>query len=165
MKRFRVAALAAFVSWCCALAVPSAQSIANVPAGGDQQARGKALYLDKCSTCHQENLGGTRETPPLAGDAFWMNWDSYNANNLLEQVRTTMPEDNPGALERQAYVDIVAYILRVNQVPMTADLPSDTDSLKKVVIKKSGNWACRWLRRCADAEKAGTRRGCRPSFS
>ena len=138
MQTYRVAALAAFVSWCAVLAVPSAQGTADAPAAGDQQTRGKALYLDKCSSCHQENLRGTAETPPLAGDAFWMNWDSYNANNLLEQVRTTMPEDDPGALARQAYVDIVAYILKVNEVPMASDLPSDADSLKKVAIKKPG---------------------------
>jgi hypothetical protein len=46
-----------------------------------------------------------------------------------------MPDDNPGSLERQQYVDVVAYILRFNEVPLTGDLPSDADSLKKIVIK------------------------------
>jgi cytochrome c len=141
MNGFRNVALTAFVGWCSALVVLSAQATPGTAApaaatGGDQQTRGKALYLDKCSTCHQENLKGTNESPPLTGDMFWMNWETYSANNLLEQMRTTMPQDNPGSLQRQEYVDIVAYILRTNEVPLTGDLPSDADSLKTVIIKQ-----------------------------
>jgi cytochrome c len=135
MNRFRFLAFAALVGWCSAFAAPSAQDGGAAPAG-DQQARGKALYVDKCSMCHQESLKGTTETPPLTGDMFWMNWETYSANNLVEQVRSTMPEDNPGALMRQEYVDIIAYVLKVNEVPMTGDLPSDADALKKITIKK-----------------------------
>jgi len=134
MKPFGVFALVAFIGWCSALAAPSAQGAGA--AGGDQQARGKALYVDKCAACHMENLKGSTETPPLAGDMFWANWETYNANNLVEQVRATMPEDNPGGLDRQQYVDIVAYILKTNEVAWTGDLPSDMDALKKIVIKK-----------------------------
>ena len=137
MNGFRIVALAAFVGWCSALIVLSAQGAPGGAApAGDQQARGKAIYVDKCSECHQETLKGTNDSPPLTGDMFWMNWETYTANNLVEQVRTTMPDDNPGSLERQQYVDVVAYILRFNEVPVTGDLPSDADSLKKVVIKK-----------------------------
>ncbi len=139
MNRFRIVTFAAFVVWCSALVALSAldagQAAPAAATGGDQQTRGKALYLDKCSSCHQENLRGTSGSPPLAGDMFWMNWETYTANNLFEQIRTTMPEDNPGGLERQAYVDIVAYILRVNEVPFAGDLPTDADSLKKIIIK------------------------------
>ena len=136
MNGFRSVALAVFVGWCSALIVVSAQGAPGGAApGGDQQTRGKAVYVDKCSECHQESLKGTNDSPPLTGDMFWMNWETYTANNLLEQVRTTMPDDNPGSLERQEYVDVVAYILRFNEVPVTGDLPSDADSLKKIVIK------------------------------
>ena len=135
MNGFRIIALAAFVGWCSALIGLSAQGAPGGAPAGDQQARGKALYMDKCSECHQENLKGTAESPPLTGDMFWMNWETYTANNLFEQVRTTMPDDNPGGLERQQYVDVVAYILRFNEVPLTGDLPGDADSLKKIIIK------------------------------
>ena len=137
MNTLRSVALAALVGWCSAVVVLSAQGAAGAAAAaGDQQARGKALYLDKCSTCHQESLKGSADSPALTGDSFWMNWETYNANNLFEQVRTTMPEDNPGSLERQAYVDVVAYILKTNAVPLSGDVPSDADSLKKIIIKK-----------------------------
>ena len=137
MNTLRIVALAALVGWCSAVVVLSAQGAAGTAAAsGYQQARGKALYLDKCSTCHQESLKGSADSPALTGDSFWMNWETYNANNLFEQVRTTMPEDNPGSLERQAYVDVVAYILKTNAVPLSGDVPSDADSLKKIIIKK-----------------------------
>jgi len=37
---------------------------------------------------------------------------------------------------RQEVVDIVAYVLKFNEVPFTGDLPMDADGLKKVTIKK-----------------------------
>ena len=106
--------------------------------GGDQQTRGKALFVDKCSKCHQESLKGTAEYPPLIGDSFFLNWDGYNANNLVEQIRTTMPADDAGSLPRDNYVDIAAYILKMNGVTLTADLPTDADGLKKVTLKRDG---------------------------
>jgi cytochrome c len=123
------------IGWCASVVMLSAQA---APDGGptSQQVKGKAAYMDKCSSCHQENLKGTNDSPPLAGDQFWNNWETYNANNLLEQIRTTMPDDNPGGLPRQTYVDILAYILKFNEVPMTGDLPLEADALKKVTIKK-----------------------------
>src|SRR5712691_522102 len=136
MNRFRMLAVGAALVWCSALVGLSAQGGGAAAAGGDQQARGKALYNDKCASCHQESLKGTTETPPLTGDMFWGNWETYSANNLVEQVRSTMPEDNPGSLMRQEYVDVVAYILKTNQVPFDGDLPMDADSLKKITIKK-----------------------------
>ena len=135
MNRFRFLALAALVGWCSAFTALGAQGGGAAPAG-DQQGRGKTLYMDKCASCHQESLKGTTETPPLTGDTFWGNWETYSANNLVEQIRTTMPEDNPGSLMRQEVVDIVAYILKFNEVPFTGDLPMDADALKKVTINK-----------------------------
>ena len=134
MNRFRFLAVAGLVVWCSALVSLSAQG--GAAAAGDQQTRGKALYNDKCASCHMENLKGSTETPPLTGDQFWMNWETYSANNLVEQVRTTMPEDNPGSLMRQEYVDVVAYILKTNEVAFDGDLPMDAEGLKKVTIKK-----------------------------
>jgi len=137
MNRFRFLAFAAFVVWCSALVGLSAQAGGGgAAAGGDQQGRGKSLYNDKCASCHMENLKGSTETPPLTGDMFWQNWETYSANNLVEQIRTTMPEDNPGSLTREQYVDVVAYILKTNEVPFDGDLPGDADALKKITIKK-----------------------------
>ena len=129
------------IAW-TALVVTTAQGAQGAAptsgAGGDQQTRGKALFVDKCSKCHQESLKGTGEYPPLVGDSFFLNWDGYNANNLVEQIRTTMPADDAGSLPRENYVDITAYILKMNGVTLTADLPTDADGLKKVILKRDG---------------------------
>src|SRR6185503_10730784 len=44
-------------------------------------------------------------------------------------------EDNPGSLERQQYIDVVAYIFSLNAYPAGEnDLPADDDGLKKIKI-------------------------------
>ncbi len=135
MSKFRLAAIVGIIGWVSLVALSAQDAPKTDQGNSDQQSRGKAAYVDKCSSCHQENLKGSNETPPLTGDMFWANWETYSANNLVEQVRTTMPEDDPGKLPRQTYVDIIAYVLMFNEVPMTGDLPSDADGLKKVIIK------------------------------
>jgi mono/diheme cytochrome c family protein len=135
VNQFRVFVLPAFVLWSAVVSL-SAQSGATTAAADDQQGRGKSLYMANCASCHQENLKGTTETPPLAGDMFWQNWESYSANNLVVQVENSMPEDNPGGLQHQQYIDIVAYILKTNDVHWAGDLPPDADALKKIRIKK-----------------------------
>ena len=54
---------------------------------------------------------------------------------MFDQIRTTMPEDNPGSLERQQYIDVVAYIFSLNAFPAGEnELPGDDDGLKKIKI-------------------------------
>ena len=50
MNRFRFLALAAFIGWCSAFVALGAQGGGAGSARGDQQARGKALYIDKCAS-------------------------------------------------------------------------------------------------------------------
>ena len=63
-------------------------------------------------------MSGWRRAAP-AHSSPWRPWLTY-----------------PGSLTRQQYVDIVAYVLKTNEVPFTGDLPMDADGLKKVSIKK-----------------------------
>src|SRR6188768_3168978 len=114
MQRGRMSRTTGYLSGVAAIAltallaatVHGAQGTAPAPSadGGAQQMRGKALYTDKCSHCHQDSLKGTGEYPPLIGDTFWLNWETYSANNLVEQIRTTMPADDAGSLPRANYV-------------------------------------------------------------
>ena len=55
--------------------------------------------------------------------------------DLLELIRTTMPNDNPGQLPARDYVDIVAYILNLNGYPQgEAELPADDAVLRNIKI-------------------------------
>ena len=136
MKKLGVALIAvAGLAWMAGVAL-SAQSASAPPAVAEQQARGKALFNQKCGTCHQESLKGTSDYPPLVGESFWLNWEPYTAFNLYDQIRTTMPADAPSSLTPAEYTDIVSYIVGMNGLTLAAPLPSDVDGLKKVSLKK-----------------------------
>ena len=92
-----------------------------------QAERGEGSYKTVCQACHAKT--------EYTGDKFKTQWVSKTAYDVFNQIRTTMPDDNPGSLERQEYVDLVAYIFSLNAYPAgEADLPADDDGLKKVRI-------------------------------
>ena len=92
-----------------------------------QAERGEGSYKSVCQACHAKT--------EYTGDKFKTQWVSKTAYDVFDQIRTTMPDDNPGALERQEYIDLVAYIFSLNAYPAgEADLPGDDDGLKKVRI-------------------------------
>lgn len=93
----------------------------------EQATRGEGVYKTSCQSCHAKT--------EYTGDKFKTSWVSKSAYDIFNVIRTQMPEDNPGALERQEYVDVVAYIFSLNAYPAgTSDLPGDDDGLKKVKI-------------------------------
>jgi mono/diheme cytochrome c family protein len=92
-----------------------------------QAERGEGVYQMSCQSCHAKS--------EYTGDKFKAAWVSKSAFDVFNQIRTEMPEDNPGSLERQQYIDVVAYIFSLNAYPTGAsDLPGDDDGLKKIKI-------------------------------
>ncbi|MCY4075207.1 MAG: PQQ-binding-like beta-propeller repeat protein [Acidobacteria bacterium] len=88
-----------------------------IPAGVYTEAQaeaGSAAYARDCATCHQANLQGSFEAPPLAGASFLQFWGDLTTRDLFDRIRLSMPPERPGALGDEAYVDIVAYLLRAN---------------------------------------------------
>src|SRR5262245_11855465 len=79
----------------------------------DQAAAGRAAYEQSCSTCHGPNL---RQLPSavLAGPEFVAKWGERGTNELLAQVRATMPPDRPGALPEETYLALLSYVLQSN---------------------------------------------------
>ncbi|MEE4360614.1 MAG: c-type cytochrome [Pseudomonadales bacterium] len=72
------------------------------------QARdGKRLFRDNCQMCHDRKYFG----PVLRA------WDGRTVGMLFQTMSSTMPMDNPGALMREDYVNILAYILDENGYP------------------------------------------------
>lgn len=50
-----------------------------------------------------------------------------------------MPKDDPGALTPKERIDVIAYLLKLNDVPAGKDaLPADPELLKKIVIDLKG---------------------------
>ncbi len=80
----------------------------------EQSSAGRAAYQANCAGCHQTDLRGSGEAPPLAGSNFMNAWSGRTVTDLFDFIRTSMPLDNPGSLAEQAYVNLVAYILQTN---------------------------------------------------
>ena len=107
-----------------------------------QATQGKAQYTQSCAACHMDDLSGSGQAPPLAGDAFSQVWDGHSVDELYELTRTTMPQDNPSSLTPDQYVAIVAYLFQANKYPSGKDeLKSDPNALKDITIsgKKGGS--------------------------
>ncbi|HTR48390.1 MAG TPA: cytochrome c [Verrucomicrobiae bacterium] len=106
----------------------------------DQAARGKALYGQNCASCHMDDLSGSGQALPLAGDAFTDTWEGQSVGDLFDLIHNTMPQDKPGTLGADTVVDLISYLLQYNKYPAGKDeLKSDPDGMKKITITKKAN--------------------------
>ena len=107
-----------------------------------EAARGKTAYNNNCSACHMEDLSGSGQALPLAGDAFMDIWEGQTMNDLVGLVEGTMPQDRPGSLEPAMALDIISYVLQQNKFPAgTEELKNDPDALKNILITKKAQQA------------------------
>lgn len=83
----------------------------------EQAKRGEHLYVQNCSSCHGPDLSGNDEAAPLAGPVFLSSWDGLTIADLSNRVRVSMPPNNLGKLSRQEIVDILSYVLSINNFP------------------------------------------------
>src|SRR5215469_2004809 len=81
-----------------------------------QAERGHTLYMQSCARCHGANLSGTYEIPPLVG-RIMPYYSGSTLDALFDYISTAMPLDHPGALGPSANADIVAFILKSNDIP------------------------------------------------
>jgi mono/diheme cytochrome c family protein len=102
----------------------------------EQAERGRKLYRGQCASCHGETLSGGESAPPLAGGEFLSSWNGLTVGDLFERIRVTMPQDDPGTLNRQENADIISYILSVNKFPSgKTELQQKTEQLKQIRIE------------------------------
>jgi len=93
-----------------------------------QAERGQAVFKAVCSECH--------ELPDFTGADFRLSWDGTSLYELFENIRTTMPDENPGTLERQQYVDVVTYLLKLNALPAgPTEFTGDSASASASVLR------------------------------
>jgi cytochrome c5 len=101
----------------------------------EQAGRGGTVYQDQCETCHGDPRTGGDDAPNLAGEDFVDHWNGKTLFDLAVSLQQTMPASDPGALTRQEYVDVIAFILNQNAFPSgKEELTSDT-MLKSIVIE------------------------------
>ena len=108
-----------------------------------QANRGQEVYAGACAFCHGRRLNGApddpdmRSTPPLARAKFLREWEGRSLAVLFEYTRATMPENNPGSMTDQEYVDVIAYMLSMSMMPAAdEELRPDPQSLARSVIQR-----------------------------
>jgi cytochrome c len=117
-----------------------------------QAGRGEQAYRLHCGYCHRDDLAGgffddgTGRAPALAGprafdSSLEERWRDATVGQMLLDIGTTMPQQEPGSLPVQTYVDILSFLLSKNEVPAgTSELPADLDALQQIrVTAKPGS--------------------------
>jgi len=128
--------------WCAGvaaalLALPSGASRAQSTAAkrstqsgvytAEQASLGQDAYSMLCTGCH------TAATH--TGVAF-QHWDGHALSDLYGYISTKMPKNEPGSLAPEQYADLLAYMLKLNQMPAgTTELPTDTTVLATIRIE------------------------------
>mgnify|MGYP001619356540 CR=1 FL=1 len=92
-----------------------------------QAARGEKAYARSCGGCHRDDAsGGDDSEPALRGPNFTGNWEGGSLAELYDFIATNMPRTRPGSLPLEECVDIVAFLLKLNEIPAgPKDLTTD----------------------------------------
>jgi mono/diheme cytochrome c family protein len=94
-----------------------------------QAVRGEKAYRINCGSCHAPTA--------YTGASFLQLWVGRSAYDMVSLLRQTMPNDEPGRLTKQQYVDIVAYLFKLNGYPAGArSLPTADADLRRVAIDR-----------------------------
>jgi len=98
----------------------------------EQAQRGRETFTEVCRECHASS--------EFRGKDFEFTWRRRTAWELYRELRRTMPEDFPGALAPQTYVDVIAYVLEINDYPPGGEelLPNEA-SLRRVPLGPGAN--------------------------
>ena len=116
-------------------AAQSSRTIWNGVFSTAQAKRGEAIAGQRCAACHNADLAGGQDGPPLVGSDALQAWSGSSAGDLFDRIRTTMPADAPQSLSAQDTADILAFIFSQNKCPSgEQELPSDVDALKQIQI-------------------------------
>jgi mono/diheme cytochrome c family protein len=117
---------------------PAVRSVWDGVYTAEQAKRGESLYGQHCSSCHGSTFEGGEMAPPLAGGAFNANWNGLSLGDLAERIRISMPQNNPGSLSRQQYVDILATMLGGGEFPQgKTELPREVEALKQIAFESA----------------------------
>ena len=89
-----------------------------------QADRGRTAFDETCSDCHTNG--------EFRGRTFQSIWGHRTVYSFYRTIRSTMPDDTPGGLEEETYLDVVSYILSINgHAAGSSELAADS-SMRKV---------------------------------
>ena len=105
-----------------ALAQSPARSVKDGVYTTAQATRGRAVYDEKCASCHANRMWG-------------QDWPEKSVFDVYDVVKNFMPEDDPGSLSAAQTRDVVAYILQNNKLPSgKLELPETEIELKQIKL-------------------------------
>jgi len=92
-----------------------------------QASRGDRFFEETCLSCHSSS--------EFRGRSFQRTWRGRSVADLYDEVVYTMPDDNPGGLPTQTYLDVIAYILQMNRFAEgDIELSSDYDVMQELPL-------------------------------
>lgn len=117
-----------------AFVIPSTANLKPATYANEQAVRGQQVYQTTCARCH----------PPgqLDGETFEVGWNERRVFDLYSLLTNTMPQDKPGSLRDDEYIDVIAYLLQRNHVPASSvALRADTASMRdaRIDVKPVGS--------------------------
>ena len=83
-----------------------AQPIVSASFTAKQVERGRGEFRGICADCHSAS--------EFRGNTFLYEWRRRTAWDFFRELTETMPDDAPGSLTDQQYVDVTAYVLQMN---------------------------------------------------
>ena len=95
----------------------------------DAQAdRGEGVFKKSCIECHVAS--------DYQDDAFRSKFVGGSVFDMFEQIRTSMPQSDPGSLPKQEYADLRAYFFKLNGLPSgKSEVGTDPAALKAIKVE------------------------------
>lgn len=117
----------------------SAQAVGSYYTDAQADA-GQTVFASQCAICHGDKMEG-KVGPALAGEQFLSvsQYQELTADFLYKTMSRQMPKNAPGSLSKTEYLDVLAYILKVNGYPAgPRQLTDDDHELKRIKIEPTG---------------------------
>ncbi|MBI4284694.1 MAG: hypothetical protein HY670_02180 [Chloroflexi bacterium] len=100
---------------------------------GQFASSGRTVFITICSNCHGEQGQGITGPALIGSNAFLEKFE--NAQRLFEYISIAMPQEAPGSLTRQEYLEVLSYLMLQNGF-IDEKVPFDPDGLEKLPLKK-----------------------------
>lgn len=90
----------------------------------EQVAAGEKTYGERCASCHGGKGEGKAKAPALIGPKALD--DYHNGKEAFTYIKDMMPPTAPGSLTDDEYWNVVAFLIKKNDLPITAPLSGTT---------------------------------------
>ena len=116
-------------------AAPAPQSVWNGVYSDSQAYGGEKVSDTVCLGCHGAGLTGGDSGPRLVGEDFLGAWNGRPVSDLFDFISVQMPENAPGTLKKEDVASVIAYILKVNNMPAGKQaLSTEHDALAPIAL-------------------------------